>query len=135
MTSLKSFIQKGTSFQFIRYGFVGVMNVSIEYATFNFVYYIFRQPTLIANTWAICIAVSTGFLFHHAFTFKNKFYSWRQAWRYVGVVIVGGALNYLMLILFLQVIERAYLAKLMQIIVIAFYNFNMYKYFVYVNKD
>ncbi|WP_286864801.1 MULTISPECIES: GtrA family protein [unclassified Herbaspirillum] len=121
--------------QMIRYGLVGLMNVSIEYLVFNLVYYFFKQSTLVANTWSIGITMSFGFLFHHAFTFKNRFYSWGQALRYVLVVTLGAALNYGLLFLLLKVIDQAYLAKLLQIILLSLYNFNMYKHFVYVNKD
>jgi putative flippase GtrA len=121
--------------QIIRYGVVGVVNVSIEYTVFNVAYYAVERSTIVANTWAIGIAMFSGFLLHHGFTFKNSFYSWRQTSRYIGVVALGGILNYAILMLLLQVIPHAYIAKMIQIVLLSVYNFTMYKHFVYINKN
>lgn len=121
--------------QLIRYGVVGVFNVLIEYTVFNVAYYLLKQSTFVANTWAIGIAMCSGFLLHHGFTFKNSFFSWRQTSRYIGVVALGGLLNYAILMLLLQFVQYAYLAKLIQIVLLSLYNFTMYKHFVYINKS
>jgi len=132
---LPAFLRRDNVKQMLRYGLIGVVNVSTEYLVFNLAYYFGGHSAVVANTWAIAITMSSGFLFHHAFTFKNRFFSWRQAIRYICVVALGGALNYGILIGLMTFIPQVWLAKFIQIIILSLYNFNMYKHFVYVNKD
>ncbi|MDY7577617.1 GtrA family protein [Herbaspirillum sp. RTI4] len=136
---LKNLVEKYFSVesikQIFRYGVVGLVNISTEFLIFNIAYYYFKNATLISNTWAVALTTITGFLFHHAFTFRNQFYSLRQIVTFGGVVVLGGALNYLILIVLVSVIPKVYIAKLVQILILSLYNFGMYKRFVYINKD
>lgn len=120
--------------QIIRYGLVGSINISFEYIIFNVAYYIYFKSVLISNTWAISMSMLVGFLLHHWLTFHNTFYSFNQASRYAAVVALGSFLNYTILITLLQFIQEVYMAKLIEIVILSLYNFNMYKYYVYTNK-
>ena len=120
--------------RFIKYAFTGTINTSIEATIFLICYSLLKFPIYVANSCALGIVICIGFLLHHKITFNNNFFNISQTLRYTITVSLSAILNFTFLYIFLQLINHVYVAKLIQIILVAFFNFNMYKYYVYINK-
>jgi putative flippase GtrA len=126
-------VHRGTCSQAIRYVISGSLNVSLELLLFVIFHYLFKIQPLSANLFAIMIGISSGFIIHHVFTFKNKYHSINQVLRYIVVISIGAILNQAILMMLLQIIDISLIAKIIQIGLLSIYNYNLYNRFVYRN--
>ncbi len=103
--------KKAALWQFIKFGMVGAFNTLLNYAVYNFCYYVFNSGVHIANTAGFVISVISAFLLQSKFVFRQDENAERRVWwrvlikTFISYSFTGLLLTELLLVLWINVIN------------------------------
>lgn len=97
--------------QFIKFGMVGAFNTVLNYAIYNFCYYVLNSGVHIANIAGFVITVFTAFLLQSRFVFRQDENAEKRVWwkvlikTYISYSFTGLFLTELLILLWINVIN------------------------------
>ncbi|MBI5466936.1 MAG: GtrA family protein [Candidatus Kerfeldbacteria bacterium] len=119
--------------QFIKFGFVGALNTTIDYLGFAVLVTWTSIPYLIANVMTFAIASTNSYILNRRWTFRNADPRWRrQAAVFYAVMVVGLVINEAILYTLVDHFQvRKLIAKAIGIVIVLFWNFFASRFFVF----
>ena len=115
---------------FLRFTFIGFVNVVLDFSFFYMFFNILNNIVL-ANILTISIVSVIGFSLHYKYTFLNKSFQFSQYIKYFVIVLMSLAIGTYLIIFFFDLTSNVYVSKILQIIAMIFFNYYMYKMFVF----
>jgi len=131
--SIKKILLFIIKIQFFRFGTIGFINFLLDLSFFYILFNISNSIVLSNTITILCVSI-IGFFLHFKYTFINKFFGISQYFKYISIVLISLSLGTYLIILFYELTSNVYLAKILQIIIIAVLNFLLYRKIVFVNK-
>lgn len=127
-------LNRKTAFQFIRYIITGFTTLALDIGFYWFLVNTFNVWPAITPYIETPIILGFNYLMHKVFTFQGvlKKHSVKQTLRYVLVIAVNNVATSLTLYLLIDNMGIDYiLGKIISIAIIIFWNFPMFKFWVY----
>jgi len=119
--------------QFIRFIVVGLLNTAVDFGLLNLLIYLFRWPSVWANTVSFSVAVLNSFFWNKYWTFRQKEGRMiQQLATFIVVSLIGLGLSDLLV--YLGNVRLDYninLVKVISVIVVFLWNFLGYKYLTF----
>lgn len=89
--------------QFMKFGMVGVLNTSIDFALFTVFYSLLHVHYLLANVISFCIAVTNSYILNRRWTFRSDNPAWRtEAIKFLIVNLISLGLSEILLFVIVE---------------------------------
>ena len=123
------------SIRFFRYIFIGGLSAFFETSIFSFLHYYLKYGYLFSNSISILLASCFGYIGQKKFTFYSKKKSKSQIPFYLSQLTINCIISNTLMFIFISIFGiYAFVAKLMQLIIGVFFNYNFSRLVVFKDK-